>query len=765
VESVESVERTSSRGLRICLFLFFVLSGFAGLLYQIVWIRMALASFGVITPFASVVVSVFMLGLALGSWLGGRWAAPLADRLGLSPILLYGAAELGIGVGAFALPWLFDTGRELLLPIGGMGSNEYLLLSSLWITVAMLPWCLCMGATYPTMMAFIERIEADPAGSFSYLYLANVIGAMVGTVATSVVLIELLGFRDSLSVAAILNGSVALGCIAIAALRPALPRQAGSWAPRLPLATEPRTRAGRHATLILFTTGFTSMALEIVWIRAFTPVLGTLVYAFSGLLGSYLLATWLGSGLYRLHRRRGRPLSLRALFCWLAPASLLPVWIAMPRNLVAGSEWLLPLLAGLGDLRLGFASVSLSLLSILPFCAGLGYLTPMLIDEHARGRPEHAGRAYAVNIAGSIVGPLAAAYWLLPWLGSRLSMLALAIPFVVFFALECLRPAPWRARSVFGVVAGLLVALGVQTGLHGHSYEEGSHLRNAVVRRDHTATVISYGHAFDRRLLVNGYGMTVLTPLTKVMAHLPLASLDHDPERALVIAFGMGTTFRSLLSWGLETTAVELVPSVIDAFDYYHADAAAIRGNPRAEIVVDDGRRYLARTSERFDLITLDPPPPVETAGSSLLYAEEFYELAKARLAEGGILHQWFPDGAFVEPAIRDAVLRSIARAFPHVRIFRSLHGQGLHVLCSLHPVVVPEADAFVARLPDAARRDLMEWEPAGASLRDFVAQQILSKEIALDQLLREPAGPTITDDRPFNEYFALRRLREALGL
>jgi predicted membrane-bound spermidine synthase len=342
-------------------------------------------------------------------------------------------------------------------------------------------------------------------------------------------------------------------------------------------------------------------------------------------------------------------------------------------------------------------------------------------------------------------------------------MLLLAVPFALFFAVASLRRAPTRARTIFAGVAVLLAALAVQTGLRGHSYEEGSHLRDAVVRRDHTATVISYGRGFDRRLLVNGYGMTVLTPLTKVMAHLPLASLDHEPKRALVIAFGMGTTFRSLLSWGIEATAVELVPSVIDAFGYYHADADTIRRLPLAHIVVDDGRRYLARTSERFDLITLDPPPPVETAGSSLLYAEEFYELARTRLAEGGIVHQWFPDGAFVEPAIRQAVLRAITRGFPHVRIFGSLHGQGLHVLCSLQPIDVPDAETFVARLPEAARRDLMEWEPPGASIQRFVEQQILAKEIPIERLLVEREGPSIRDDRPFNEYFALRRLRRGL--
>ena len=170
--------------LRRVLFGFFVLSGFSGLLYQIVWVRMALASFGVITPFASVVVSVFMLGLALGTWWGARYTSRIADRLAISPIVVYGAAELVIGLSAFAVPPLFEIGRALLLPVGGMASGAYLLLSSSVIALSMLPFCICMGATFPAMMTFIERVETAPTGSFSFLYLANVVGAMAGAILT-----------------------------------------------------------------------------------------------------------------------------------------------------------------------------------------------------------------------------------------------------------------------------------------------------------------------------------------------------------------------------------------------------------------------------------------------------------------------------------------------------------------------------------------------------------------------------------------------------
>ena len=748
-------------GLGRSLFLCFVLSGFAGLVYQIVWVRMALASFGVITPFASVVVSVFMLGLALGTWWGGQKVEAFSSRTGLSPIVLYGGLEAIIGLSAFILPTLFEMGREWLLPIGGMESGLYLAASSGVIAAAMLPWCIAMGATFPTMMAFIEKVDPEPSGSFSYLYLANVVGALLGAMATPLILIEWLGFSTTLGVAAGLNFLIT-GLSFWISRKPSLeaPLDASLETEPSLQTVSPNDITPRATLVVLFLTGLTAMALEIVWMRAFTPVLGTLVYAFSGLLAVYLASTFLGSALYRRHRRKGRVLNIRPLAFALPVTALLPVWMAIPRFLSSSAQGLLPALDAFGfSAAPWMAMVPLSLLSIAPFCGLLGYMTPMLVDHYAQGAPKSAGRAYALNIAGSILGPLAAAYLLLPLLGARLSMLALTVPLVILFLAYALKTRRTLSRVVAGAIA-IVLALGFfQTGFRGRSFEEGSHLRQAVVRRDHTATVISFGRGFNRHLLVNGYGMTVLTTLTKIMAHLPLATTQQDPQHALVIAFGMGTTFRSMLSWDIDATAVELVPSVVDAFDYYHNDAAEVRANPKAHLRIDDGRRFLARTDERFDVITLDPPPPVETAGSSLLYASEFYELAKKRLAPGGIVHQWFPDGIQVEPAIRHAVLASATDAFPYRRVYQSHHGFGLHILLSMEPIQVPSAEAFIEKLPPAALEDLMEWAPPGTDPVAFIDEQVLAREIPLNELTGDENGPRISDDRPFNEYFVLRRL------
>ena len=135
----------------------FLLSGFCSLLYEVVWMRVAMASFGVITPVMSVVVSVFMFGFALGSWLAGRGVARWVARTcrdGAAPVRVDRARHW---TGAFAVPRLFTVGEDLLLPAGQSDSPTYLLFSAVILALALLPWCILMGATVPAGMAFVNE--------------------------------------------------------------------------------------------------------------------------------------------------------------------------------------------------------------------------------------------------------------------------------------------------------------------------------------------------------------------------------------------------------------------------------------------------------------------------------------------------------------------------------------------------------------------------------------------------------------------------------
>lgn len=710
---------------------------------------MAMASFGVIAPVISVVVSVFMLGLSVGTWAGGKWIKPFTDRQRLSPIAAYGFIEIIIGASALIVPMLLKYGWSLLLPLGNMDSVQYLLLSSGIILVVMLPWCICMGATFPFMMEFVKRVDETEKTSFSYLYLANVIGAMLGTIITAVVLIEVLGFRNTLIIAGCMNLLIALISFYLAKkFRYDILLAERKKDVSITKTSTPADSATNrvYICIVLFVTGFTSMALEIVWVRAFAPLIGTMVYSFAGLLAVYLLGTWVGSFAYRRAAGKNKVASIQGLVALLSMFVLLPVVIADPRIVKTN---LLDILFVLG--------------SIFPFCALLGYLTPMLIDRYSEGTPDKAGTSYAINIIGSILGPLAGGYFFLPMFGAKISMILLALPFLGFYIVYLLYRPELLKKSTYMAATAFILFISTYAVFISTSYEDGSHIKNVEVRRDHTATVLAFGKGMKKRILVNGQGMTILTPITKIMAHMPLAFQKQQPEDALVIAFGMGTTFRSLLTWDINVTAVDLVPSVVKSFGFFHDDAEKVLSNKKGKIIIDDGRRFLARTGKQFDVITVDPPPPVETAGSGMLYAEEFYTLIKKRLKPNGIAQLWYPGSN--DPLILQAVIRSITDSFKYVKVFKSIEGWGIHITASQSPINKPDAELFISRMPAKAKQDMMEWPMPADTLYAIVSEHILNQEIDVHDFLNDNPRIRITDNHPLNEYFLLRRANDKLSL
>jgi predicted membrane-bound spermidine synthase len=727
------------RSARWFLFLAFFLSGFCGLTYQVIWTRLAFASFGIIAPVLSIVISVFMLGLSVGSWAGGKWVDAIVKRTGFSALLFYALAELTIAIGGFSVPKLFKLGEVFLLSSGQTDSFRYLFLSALVLAVSILPWCLFMGTTFPFMMAYVREGDPRSSNTFSYLYLANVLGAMTGCLLTAVVFVEMLGFKHTLWIAAAINLTIAALSAFIAWGRPrqALEATQRSSKPPKHSATSPSRR--RVIKWVLFWTGFSAMAMEVIWARSFTPVLTTQVYSFALIVFAYLGATFLGSALYRRALARRTVQSGAALISILSIAVFLPILCNDLRFLSNTSN------------LAGYLSAAVLLLSICPLCAVLGYLTPSLIDEYSAGEPAGAGRAYALNVAGCIVGPLFASYLLLPLLGERYGIIVLGLPFIAF-ALFGSRSLPSLSRWSLQVGAVVCLAWSVFYSVD-LAVLASRKFPNTEIRRDYSASVISTGQGYAKALLVNGVGVTGLVPITKFMAHVPLAVHNGKPESVLVICFGMGTTYRSVLSWDIKTAAVELVPSVRDAFPFYHADALQVLNKPEGHIVIDDGRRYLNRTQDKFDVIVTDPPPPVQAAGSSLLYSEEFYEVAKRHLRPNGILQAWFPGGS---DKTGQAVLRSLRNVFPYHRCFGSPFDPGILILASADPIPNLTLDRAAANMPNNAVNDLLEWSESRDG-PDYLAQ-MQEREFSIDEALDPDPWTRITDDHPYNEYFLLRR-------
>ena len=715
-------------------FVFFFVSGFCSILYEIVWLRLAMAQFGVTSALVSIVLSMFMAGLGLGSWGSGYLIRRFRHLINFPPLYPYALAELLIGVSAVLVPHELLWGRNILVYNSLTSSAAWYVASAAWIALTLIPWCACMGATIPFAMLAIRSNSLQEEGrSFSFLYLANVLGAVAGAV-VPLLLIEVYGFHRTLKIGALLNVSLALFAIAVswhgwASARCVRPIERSS----IPATPKQSAESGR-LLLLLFATGYTSMGVEVVWVREFTPYVGTMVYAFAAILAWYLLSNFVGSRVYRIWSRN-RPYTIDTIPALVGLLVLFPLISANP--------------------QFQFSAVMRLALGIVPFSVAMGFITPMLVDRWSGGDPAKAGSAYAMNVVGCILGPLLAGFLFLPLMSERWVLFLFALPWLVLGN----RPGrvggdrvqhktAWQRISSYSVALLALFLVLVSRG-----YED--RFAHHEVLRDNTATVVATGKGMQKLLLVNGVGMTTLTPAAKMMAHLPLAFLDHPPRNGLAVCFGMGTTFRSLLSWGIPTTAVELVPSVPRLFWYYHSDGPQLLRSPLSHVIIDDGRRYLERTTEEYDVITIDPPPPIEAAGSSLLYSEEFLSTLKQRLRPGGILQVWLPGGG--DAVVESSIARAMLKSFPHVRVFHSFWGWGYHFIASTDPIPNRTASELAQRLPGRAVEDLTEWGPEATAQGQFLS--ILNNEVNPDLLIAEaPNTPALHDDLPANEYYVLRR-------
>ena len=724
-------------------FLFFLVSGFCSVLYEIVWLRLAMAQFGVTSAMVSIVLSFFMAGLGLGSWLSGRLIRKYGDRVAIPALQVYAITEFLIGTSSLLVPQQLVWGRNLLERTGLSSSGTFYLVSGLFVALTLIPWCACMGATIPVAMLAIRRgLRTSSSGSFSYLYLSNVLGAVGGALVPPL-LVELFGFRGTLSIGMMLNYLLSLSAFALSSRTPE-PQASTQMAESAPGSSSVSRNV--RILMLLFTTGFTSMGMEVVWIRQFTPYLGTMVYSFAVILAIYLVFTFLGSRVYRW--RMGKDWAEgRLIWALLGLSALLPLVAADPSFGEKLSAWA----ESWRSFTFGAARV---LMGIGPFSAVLGFITPMLIDHWSGDDPDRAGRAYAVNVLGCIAGPLLSGFLLLPYFSEHWVVCVLSLPWLlmaIYPVWPSTRQPVARTRNAMA-----FALLGVAMVLVAFTRDFQHRFPRSLVLRDNTATVIAYGEGRQRRLLVNGVGMTGLNQITKMMAHLPLAFLDHPPQNALTICFGMGTSYRSLLSWGIPVTAVELVPSVPKTLGYFHADAQQLLSSPRSHVVIDDGRRYLERSSEQYDVVVVDPPPPVSAAASSLLYSKEFYSVLRPRLAPGGILQQWLPAG---DSETRVAVTRALLESFPYVRLFAYDREIGYHFLASDRPIPNRTPEELVQRMPPAAVEDMMEWIHDAGPDRLFQAMLLLERSPG-EVIAESPHTPALWDDRPTNEYFLIRYLR-----
>ena len=783
--SVNPSDRYLSRSLSVLLYGLFFLSGISGLMYEVVWVRMLTRILGSTIFATSTVLAVFMAGLALGSFLIGRWA----DRF-KNPLLWYAGLEIGIAVSAFlsfSLP-------NRLLPLYRMiyewsdGSRAVLTLGQIAIAtlVLLLPTAL-MGATLPTLCAFGGRRVKNFGRCVGTLYAVNTLGSVVGVLSAGFFFIGMIGESWTIVLGAVLNGLVSLAACLLALKFTASPEDLAVSEPEGRFAESPSrgssvpqhnlySKRVKHLVLFVFAvSGFVALANEVIWGRMLILYQGTSIYAFSSMLAVVLAGIGLGSlGMGHFVDRLRDPLrQLARVQLAIAVAALAGLhlfeWFGVfpATNLGTGSnlsQLLVAPMLMLGPLALLWGMTFP--LSVRCYSSSLG----------SAGRD--ISELYAWNTVGSILGALAGGFCFMAYWGATASGTGLAVVSALAgVLLLSARPGSLR-RSLPVIEGGLLCAGGLLFLTVGTPYFTVIEKRRAPVFRGQSnlyehieeaaGTITVFGvssptvYDRDKQLWVNGVGMTVLCTETKLMAHLPIC-LAENPRDVLVICLGMGTTIRSASRYQeLNIQAVELLPGVIRCMQYFHADALEVLESPNVKAVVDDGRNYLLMRSQEYDVITVDPAPPLYSAGAVNLYTKEFFQLAKKRLRSGGIFCLWVPPDEKTEVSM---IMRTFLEVFEHTSVWTGPKYKGLYLLGSRNPIENVEEkirrffgeSRVVGDLPPGVK-DLVEWD----RLCDG-PEKLINLHVADGDELRElfAGAPIVTDDHPYTEFPLLRVLQE----
>jgi spermidine synthase len=585
------------------------------------------------------------------------------------PVRAFGLLEIGVGLGALAVPLVLGLYRQIypsLYPLLSPFPEGFALVKLLLAMAAVAIPTFCMGGTLPVLAGAI----ASPSGRLGIpvggLYAVNLLGAALGTLAVPFALLPRLGLATSYACA--VAGSLTIGVAAclVGSKTSGAPSSQGAPArPGPPSVTPP---VAGVVLVLSAVSGLSTLALQVLWTRMFSLVHENSLYSFAVVVFVFLLGLTGGAALARRALARGH-----------APRSLLARAWCLAGLLVVGSP---PLFHAMTD---GFTYVSaggwsatlgrlltLGLVTMLPASVGLGMALPLVMEMASPGGGESAGarigRVLAVNTLGAIVGPLLATFVLGPVMGLWWSLVALGCVLVVAAALTGLTRME-AAVAGSALIAGVLLLqpadlppVRVATGQTLVSVREGTHGTTAVLADAH-----------DRWITVNNayvLGGTAARQEERWQAHLPL-SLHPSPRRVALIGLGTGITAGAALLHPVEhVVALEIVPEVAVAAREDFAEAnARVFEDPRVRVVIDDGRNYVASSPEGFDVIVGDLLVPWRP-GEAALYTQEHFESVRRALAPGGVFCQWLP-AYQLSPEQIAVLVRTFVEVFPAASLWR----------------------------------------------------------------------------------------------
>ncbi|HYV49936.1 MAG TPA: spermidine synthase [Myxococcaceae bacterium] len=765
-------------------------SGLCALIYQVAWFREFRLVFGASTLATSAVLAIFIGGLGLG----GLYWGPRADRTS-HPLWLYARLEIGVALTSAVTPGLLWLVRAAYLALGGqfaLGAAAGTVLRLVLAALVLAPPTLLMGGTLPAVVRAAQSDEDAQRRGLGLLYGANTLGAVAGAFSSSFALLEVLGTRQTLWTACLLNLLVAMVARVLsrrweAGLPPAAEKPAAA-------AGEPATGAAAPERFVLVAAavvGFAFFLLEIVWYRMLGPLLGGTVFTFGLILSFALLGIGAGGALYGRPTGRRPALSTFAVTC-LLEALAVAVPFALGDRLAVAALFLRQFGSfGFSGFVLGWSVIAAVV--VLPAALVAGYQFPLLIALLGRGRREvgrQIGLTYAWNTAGSMVGSLAGGFGLLPLLGApalwRFTAAALALLGACAVALGLRAPGP-RGRSLAAPVAllvptvALLMALG-PTAMWRHSGIGAGRVQGGALRTTAEIEELIRG---NRRVLVweadglessvaalNGGSLALVVngksdgeirsdASTMIMGGL-LGALLHprEPKRGLIVGLGTGSSGGWLSEVpGMDVDVVELERAVEEVALRCGPLSRWTRDKPHARLTIADAREFVLASREKYDVVMAEPSNPYR-AGVASLFTVEYYRALADKMADDALFAQWVQAYEIDADTLR-TVFASVSEVFPWVETWEVGPGD-LILLASKTPQVHD-----VERL-----RRRVQQEPYKTALfatwRADTAESVLAHCVAgpaFARALKQVHDEVNTDDRTVIEFAFARQLGQRNGL
>lgn len=721
------------------LYLLFFISGFTGLVYQVVWSREFLLIFGNTIYSVTTVVSVFMLGLTIGSLLFGY----ISDKI-KRHIFLFSFLQVLIGIFSFLTIFLFDFIRNVYV---SMFFGNYLVQYGVFIkfllsTLVIILPTIFMGGTLPLLVKYFSQ-KKEISKVTSLLYFINTLGSFFGTLITAYILIEVLGLKGSIILGSILNIAAGLlGYFVSSKYKIAKEKIVNKKLKTKRNKINPRFIA---IIFVFFLSGIISMSYEILWTRLLTPITGTYVYAFSIILSMILLGIAFGSFFYKY------------LFGFFKNK----IYLLSLLQLGIGICAFLSLLAISFDINTSYYIRLIFVL--LPATLLMGTMFPTISSflEEYENKGFLIGVSFSANTLGSIIGPILAGFYLIAKVGTSRSIIILSILniclsiFLLYLA---------NTKQLFKYFISILTILLIIFISYKNNFlfldSKTKNLINQAETKnweyylleDEVASILAYSSGDyskdEKGLYIDGVLTTTLTPQTKLLSHLPLF-IHPNPKDLLVIAFGMGTSYKSALSHNINVDAVELVPSVPKVFNLFHPDFKDL--NNKGNIFINDGRNYVLLTEKTYDIIVVDPPPPINASGTTVLYSKEFYRDSKRILNKNGLFVQWFWYGGREDDL--KILFSAFRNSFSNILVALSPDGRGIFFIGSDEKITLNK-DLIIERYKDNVYKDLNEWQEIPFSVNDILNLFVGTEKI-IDRFILNSSP--LSDDKPKTEYFFLR--------